>query len=216
MSKGICVQGPIHTTPYWGTTPSVVEGHLSLPLSPQRRHIYSEGFAMSKRIPLTQGKFAIVEDADFEWLNQWKWYARKARAKCYASRKIREERKQKTINMHYLIVNPPSGMEPDHRNGDGLDNRRANLRCATRSQNNMNRHKRCECSSKYKGVYWEKIRQKWHAQITIHGKVRFLGRFANEQDAGLAYNAEAQKHFGKFARLCLVEKDDRGACLADR
>ena len=89
---------------------------------------------MSKEIPLTQGKVAIVDDTDFDWLNQWKWYVLNKRPRYYAARSVGPRGKQTRIYMHRFILDPVSGMEPDHINGNGLDNRRANIVACTRSE----------------------------------------------------------------------------------
>ena len=86
---------------------------------------------MSKTIPLTQGKVAIVDDADFDWLNQWKWYAIHRRSIWYAE--TRDRSTGRCIRMHRLITKVQPDLQVDHRNRDGLDNRRCNLRCCTNS-----------------------------------------------------------------------------------
>lgn len=155
------------------------------------------GFVMVKEIPLTQGKVALVDDADHEWLNQWKWCASNNGLGFYAVRGISRNDKRTTIAMHQMILNAPPGLEPDHINGDGLDNRRCNLRLCTRSQNNMNARKQTGCSSRWKGVYWDKAMGKWRALIRIHGIKHYLGYFTDEDEA-------AQELFGEFARLNAV------------
>lgn len=163
-----------------------------------------EGFAMPKRIPLTQGKFAIVDDEDFDWLNQWKWYAARRGKVYYAVRGIRIKGKRHGIQMHRLILEPPLGLEPDHINNDGLDNRRANLRLCTRSQNRANSRKQPNCSSRYKGVSWNKRGRHWTAYITTNYKRRHLGCFDDEEQAAAIYNAAAKAEFKEFAKPNLI------------
>ena len=147
-----------------------------------------------KTIALTQEKFALVDDEDFEHLNRWKW--------CFANGyAVRDGGKQMTILMHRVVNNTPDGLETDHRNQDRLDNRKANLRNATNSQNQMNRAKSSGCSSRYKGVYWNKRDSKWMARIKINGKLTHLGYFICEIVAAAKYNEEAKKLFGEFALL---------------
>lgn len=166
-----------------------------------------EGFAMSKTIPLTQGRVAIVDDADYEWLSQWRWCVRKRDSTYYAVRGVRINGKVRAIHMHRVIVNPPLDKQIDHINGDGLDNRRCNLRLCTQSQNNMNSRKRNDCSSIYKGVTWHKREQKWHARIKMNGRLRHLGYFRDEDEAAKAYNQTATELFGSFARLNVIREE---------
>lgn len=161
--------------------------------------------SVPRTIPLTQGKVTIVDDRDFEWLNQWKWCATRTRNLWYAVRAGYSHQRRHTIYMHRLILNSPPNLESDHRNGDSLDNRRINLRVCTKARNQMNSHKRTGCSSKYKGVSWHSRNQKWRADIQINGKKCYLGTFANELEAAVIYNSAARKHFGEFARLNIVE-----------
>lgn len=104
--------------------------------------------------------------------------------------------------LHRVIMNAPAGMEVDHIDGDGLNCRRYNLRICTRSQNRMNQRVRITPKlSIYKGVTFDKSRDKWCARIKYFGVTRNLGRFEHETDAAIAYNVAASKTFGEFARL---------------
>jgi len=156
-----------------------------------------------KAIKLTQGKVALVDDADFEWLSQWKWYARKNIKKSttwYAVRQVTVAAgKQTTVQMHRVITGVPPGAEIDHHDTNGLNNQRFNLRPATHSQNQHNQRKRLGCSSKFKGVSWDKNARKWKAYITIDGRIHHIGLFESEDDAAAAYDAAALEHFGEFA-----------------
>jgi len=157
-----------------------------------------------KRIKLTQGQFAIVDDADFEWLNQWRWFAHKDRVIFYAARRVRlSSGKQTTFLMHREIQGLKFGdkREIDHRNHNGLDNRRCNLRICTHSQNTRYQRPRKGCTSQYKGVYLQKICSKWHAQIVINGHRKYLGLFTSDTEAALAYDRKAKELFGEFACL---------------
>jgi len=137
-----------------------------------------------KTIELTQGKVALVDDEDFEELNQYKWYAHKQKNAFYAIRNSKGANRT-TIHMHRLIMGTPEGMQIDHIDGNGLDNTKSNLRIVTIRQNAQNRHE--ARSSTYPGVYWQKDRGKWHANITINGKTKSLGRFEIEAEAYEAY-----------------------------
>ena len=159
---------------------------------------------MMKQIKLTQGKFAIVDDADYKWLSQWKWYAFKNYYHIwYAVRKSpRKNGKQTTIWMHRKILGLKRGdpCECDHHNGNGLDNRRSNLRIATRAQNNRNQRPRKGGTSIYKGVSWDWRNTKWLVHIRINGRVTHLGYFDNEVEAAQVYDKAAKIFFGGFAR----------------
>lgn len=156
---------------------------------------------MSKRILLTQGKVALVDDEDYEWLNQWKWYAIKRGNIFYAARYIGKWPKQRTILMHREILNVPKGAEIDHINCKGLNNRKSNLRICTHQQNTQNQRKPKYKSSKYKGVHWSRIAKKWAATIRHNNKGIHLGYFVNQIEAAKTYNKKAKALFGEFARL---------------
>ncbi len=161
------------------------------------------GDSIMKRIPLTQGKFALVDDTAFDWLNQWKWYARECgKEKWYAARKKSIKSKQHTIYMHRFVMNALPVLEIDHVNGNGLDNRIKNLRICQRQSNKWNTSKqKRKTSSKYKGVCWHKINQNWWAYIYFNNNCISLGYYDNETEAAKAYNTKAKELFGEFARL---------------
>jgi len=158
---------------------------------------------MTKAIQLSRGKVALVDDADFEWLNIWKWtYQDAGKYIGYASRNVYQDGKYiEHIYMHRIILNPPSGMETDHINGNGLDNRRCNLRICTTSQNLANSRKRKGTTSQYKGVSWSQKNQCWIAAITVHGQHEYLGCFDSEEEAAIAYNYAARKLYDDYALL---------------
>ena len=141
-----------------------------------------------KEIQLTQGQVALVDDENFERLNQFKWHAVKGKKIIYARRNsITINGKQHGIYMHHEIIGrPPKGFEVDHRNGQGLNNQQYNLRFVTRRQNQQNLHNKSK-GSRFPGVYWHKRLKKWKSQIEINGHRKHLGYFVNEFEAFDAY-----------------------------
>lgn len=140
-----------------------------------------------KEIPLTQKKSALVDDEDYPELSKYRWHVAKQRTgNYYAIRNSpRENGKQQTIRMHRVILGTPTGMDTDHINGNGLDNRRENLRIVTARGNAQNLH--IPKTSKYVGVSWDDPNRKWVARIKIREKCRNLGYFDDEKDASAAY-----------------------------
>ena len=161
-------------------------------------------------IPLTQGMVTIVDEEDLDFLNQWKWcVSREDKGEenkiYYAVRGWRQGPKQKRICLHQLLIDVPRGKEIDHKDGDGLNNRRSNLRICNHQQNICNQRKQANASSIYKGVSWHKRNEKWEAYIGI-GKKKYLGNFQDEEQAALAYNQAAIINFGEFARLNIIRE----------
>lgn len=153
-----------------------------------------------KQISLTQGFFALVDDADFNWLDQFKWHVHRTGRTIYARRRISEE---SLLYMHRLILglNSDDKRNADHINNNGLDNRRVNLRLCTKQENGFNQRVKIGGSSNFKGVCWDSSVGKWKSYISNNRKLKHLGRFDNEVQAALTYDRAAQRLFGKFARL---------------
>jgi len=145
-----------------------------------------------KEIPLTQGKVALVDDEDFEWLNQWKWYFSD---KGYAYR----EQSCHKVHMHTLILQTPPGLVCDHINRNRLDNRRCNLRTCYKGENSRNRGHNSNNTSGYKGVGWATHQKMWRARIMNNRKMIHLGYFKNQEDAAKAYDSASTKYFGDFS-----------------
>ena len=143
-----------------------------------------------KNIPLTRGQFAIVDDDMFEYISQWKWHALKQPHTYYAARNVTKNKKKETIWMHRIINKTSSDKKTDHINGNGLDNRKKNLRSATHQENMINCARWVEGSSKYRGVSWHCGNKKWYAQITVNYKNLYVGSFDTEKQAKLAYDAK--------------------------
>ena len=163
----------------------------------QRVFPFSGSLKMTRTIPLTQGQVAIVDDEDFDWLNQYKWHAEKMRGRYYAARYLKGNKK---MLMHREIMNAPKGVIIDHINGSSLENRRKNLRPCTIKENQRNRVSQKNSSSRFKGVCWHKNRKKWQAEIRCEDKFIYLGSFDNEIEAAKAYDKKAKELFGDFAK----------------
>ena len=154
-----------------------------------------------KEILLTQGKVALVDDEDFERLNQYKWYASWDRYNWYATRYThRIAGNRNLIRMHREIMNAPKGIQVDHRNGDGLYNLKENLRLATTQQNAFNKNAHKDNKIGVKGVTWKNHARKFRAQIKANNKIIHLGYFSVLGDADSAYRKAEEKYFGEFAR----------------
>ena len=151
-----------------------------------------------KEIQLTQGKVALVDDEDFEYLNQRKWCARKHRNTFYATTSEWINKKSQNISMHRLILDG-CRKQIDHADSNGLNNQKYNLRRCTSQENNRNRKPYLGKSSIYKGVSFSK--NIYRAQISINRKPILLGRFSLEIEAAKAYDEAAKLYFKEFAYL---------------
>jgi len=149
---------------------------------------------MAMEIKLTQGKVAIVDDEDYEWLMGYKWRVKERHNNWYAYGIV----DGRDTMMHRYIMSAEKGVFVDHKSGDGLDNRRSNLRLCTNTQNQQNQH-RVRGVSKYKGVSWNVKIGKWQVRIRINGKQLYVGYYDSEVEGAMAYDAMAIKLFGPFA-----------------
>src|SRR5678815_2749804 len=147
-----------------------------------------------RTIKLTQGKRAIVDDQMYPLLALHKWQAKKDGRRWYAVTWIR----RRDIKMHQLLCPCRAGYVPDHINGNGLDNRRENLRPSTHQKNCANGTRKAGGTG-YRGSYWDKWKKKFVSKIMVKGKLKHLGQFYNAKDAGRAYDRAAREIYGEFA-----------------
>jgi len=137
---------------------------------------------------------ALVDDEDFEYLNQWKWQATIRKKGSYVS-------KTGGARMHNMIMNPPKGLEVDHADRDGFNNQKFNLRFASRAENNSNQGIRVDNTSGLKSVTWHKRIKKWQVRLQKEGKRMHLGYYNTKEEAAKVYNEMAKKQHGQFAYL---------------
>lgn len=153
---------------------------------------------MGRVVPLTQGKFALVDGDDYELVTRFKW---KYSNRGYAAMNYLEKGKYRTVLMHRLIMGEPKGYFVDHIDGNPLNNQKENLRISTNKQNSFNQGRGKLNKSGFKGVYWKKGNNKWAASIKTEGKSRHLGYFNTPEEAARIYNFWAADLFGEYARL---------------
>lgn len=150
-----------------------------------------------KEIILGNNLTAQVDDDDYIYLNQWKWYIHKSRTSQYAARRITIKGIRKRIFMHNVIMNPRKGVKVEHININGLDNQRSNLRFATHAQNCINYHRTNKTG--YRGVSYDKKNNMFRARISINDRRKHLGYFNNPIEAAKKHDHAALKYQGEFA-----------------
>jgi len=160
-----------------------------------------------KKIALTQGKFALVDDEDYKELSEHKWCLSARATSSYAIRaEYLNGERLGVVYMHRQILDPGDS-HVDHRNGDGLDNRRDNLRICSQRENTYNRPGNRGVTSRFKGVSWMSSRAKWAAHIYVpvpgarRGRSTYLGLYDDESQAAAAYDRAARVAHGDFAYL---------------
>jgi len=155
-------------------------------------------------IPLSRGLQALVDDEDYEALAAHNWYAARdvKTGRSYATRmSAGGQRNRHRIWMHRVITDAPPGMQVDHINLDTLDNRRKNLRLASRADNAKNSPLQANNTSGFKGVCWHRRRGMWVAMVGVANRQQWLGAFADAREAAAAYDEAARRLYGPFARL---------------
>jgi AP2 domain-containing protein len=152
-------------------------------------------------IPLTQGKVTVIDFEDFEKVRLYKWHAQRVNNHWYARAYTgRENKKSQLTYLHKFLCN--GEQDTDHRDGDGLNNQRRNLRACSKSENQRSvRRKKDGATSKFRGVSLCRQTNRWRAQIYYGRRQHVLGRYDNAENAARAYDAAAKEYFGEFASL---------------
>jgi hypothetical protein len=171
------------------------------------RYVPPAGRVVDGHIEMTLKRGVIRFDAsDLPLVSSWRWsISGKRRGYAYGEKVLTTKAKRVRVLMHRLILGALDGEQVDHKNGDGLDNRRENLRFCSRSQNCANKPKYVGNASRFKGVIYHRQTGKWRAVVTVQYKAVSLGLHATEELAARAYDAGAKKHFGEFANLNFPE-----------
>lgn len=152
-------------------------------------------------VPLTKGYEAVIDAADVPLVDGFNWCAQVQSHTVYAIRRDCSGPTPSTVRMHRAIISEIDGLEVDHRDGNGLNNRRNNLRESTKAQNQQNSRIRRNNTSGFKGVCWDKASGKWMASIKANGKRRTLGRFTTPDVAHAAYVMASRALHGEFGRI---------------
>lgn len=155
------------------------------------------------KIKITKGFYSLIDEEDFLRVSKFKWSASVYKNNFYAITDIYQKNKKKKIRtgMHRFLMNFPKNKDVDHINGNGLDNRKINLRVCSRSQNSMNRDKSSLNKSGYKGVSWCKAMNSWQACISFNRKTIYLGCYSTPKKAHEIYSIAAKKYYGEFAYI---------------
>ena len=152
-------------------------------------------------IPLTKGNEAVIDASDLPLVKDFNWCTNVGASRSiYAARADCSSGKQRIVYLHRVLMGDPDGMVVDHIDGNGLNNRRSNLRLATRAENNRNQRLSRANSTGIKGVSWNEQAGRWRAMIGLGGKLKFLGNFDSQEAARAAYKTASEKNHGEFGR----------------
>lgn len=158
-------------------------------------------------VPLTQGYEAVIDADCVPLISKWNWHVMLTTrpdgsvAHAYAARGEHRGARRRIIHMHRVIADTPSDMDTDHIDGDGLNNRRSNLRVVTHAQNQCNRRLNIDNKSGVRGVAFNRATGKWRAQIGVNGAKRYLGLFSSIDKAAQAYASASAELHGEFGRI---------------
>lgn len=163
----------------------------------------------TREIPLTRGQVTIVDAADYDFLMQWKWFAKPNYKTWYARRSgLLPTGERKTFTLHRVLLDAPEHLKVDHIDGNGLNNTRANLRLATHQQNLFNRGAGSNSRSGYKGVHWDYHTNKWIVRVKVSGETFVFGVFDDVIEAARAHDKAAKELHGEFAWLNLGDNNE--------
>ena len=160
----------------------------------------------------TKAVYALVDDEDYEELSQYKWYFHKGKndnRADYTKRYQHKNNKATIISMHRAIMKPPKGMVVDHINGNGLDNRKKNLRVCTNAENCRNAKKPKNNKSGHTGIFWRKEDKGWQVNICVNYKQKYLGVYKKPEDAIRVRKAAEKQFFGEYAPSKLLTNQNK-------
>jgi hypothetical protein len=161
---------------------------------------------MVKEIPLSKGLVALVDDEDYERIAVYKWSAHwLPTARTFVAQR-HESGSSRVPMMHREILNAPPGIDVDHKDHNGLNNQRSNIRLCSNTQNQANKRKSLGKSSRFKGVSWNNKHRQWYAYIKDGDRLMHLGHFIDEIEAATVYDAKAREVFGEFALTNFAEE----------
>lgn len=197
LGQRIAVNEPrAHNPQVEGSSPSTATNPLKINSKTALSEVKPD---VARQIPLTQGKFALVDAADYDLLSMFKWYACRRGQSFYAGTNI----KGRKFLMHLLLLGKRPGLETDHINRNGLDNRRSNLRQVTHAENMRNRRMLTSNKSGFRGV--RSYQGRHIAALKYYGKEIYLGSYSTAEEAARAFDAKAKELVGKFACLNFPE-----------